>query len=113
ERVTGIEPAPSAWKAEALPLSYTRGAGTSLPGPWGWVRHRLVSAAGGGAVVTVAAGTLYTRSRPTPAGLPARGPRDVAQVGSASALGAEGRRFKSCHPDHEAWRVPEERGRPA
>ena len=24
ERVTGIEPAPSAWKAEALPLSYTR-----------------------------------------------------------------------------------------
>ncbi len=26
--------------------------------------------------------------------------RDVAQSGSASALGAEGRRFKSCHPDH-------------
>lgn len=26
ERVTGIEPAPSAWKAEALPLSYTRNA---------------------------------------------------------------------------------------
>ena len=25
--------------------------------------------------------------------------RDVAQLGSASALGAEGRRFKSCHPD--------------
>ena len=24
ERVTGIEPAQSAWKAEALPLSYTR-----------------------------------------------------------------------------------------
>lgn len=23
----------------------------------------------------------------------------VAQLGSASALGAEGRRFKSCHPD--------------
>lgn len=28
------------------------------------------------------------------------GHRDVAQLGSASALGAEGRRFKSCHPDH-------------
>ncbi len=27
-------------------------------------------------------------------------PRGVAQLGSASALGAEGRRFKSCHPDH-------------
>ena len=26
--------------------------------------------------------------------------RDVAQSGSASALGAEGHRFKSCHPDH-------------
>ena len=25
--------------------------------------------------------------------------RDVAQFGSASALGAECRRFKSCHPD--------------
>ena len=27
--------------------------------------------------------------------------RDVAQFGSASGLGPEGRRFKSCHPDHE------------
>ncbi len=25
--------------------------------------------------------------------------RDVAQLGSASVLGTEGRRFKSCHPD--------------
>ena len=29
------------------------------------------------------------------------GPRGVAQLGSASALGAEGRRFKSCHPDQQ------------
>ena len=29
-----------------------------------------------------------------------RANRGVAQLGSASALGAEGRRFKSCHPDH-------------
>lgn len=26
--------------------------------------------------------------------------RGVAQVASASVLGAEGRRFKSCRPDH-------------
>lgn len=26
--------------------------------------------------------------------------RGVAQFGSASGLGPEGRRFKSCHPDH-------------
>jgi hypothetical protein len=32
ERVTGIEPAPSAWKAEALPLSYTRGGPARRPG---------------------------------------------------------------------------------
>ena len=30
--------------------------------------------------------------------------RGVAQLGSASALGAEGRRFKSCHPD--SGRIP-------
>ena len=27
--------------------------------------------------------------------------RDVAQFGSASGLGPEGRRFESCHPDQE------------
>jgi hypothetical protein len=32
ERVTGIEPAPSAWKAEALPLSYTRVGSASVAG---------------------------------------------------------------------------------
>lgn len=30
----------------------------------------------------------------------ARMPRSVAQFGSASGLGPEGRRFKSCHSDH-------------
>jgi hypothetical protein len=29
-------------------------------------------------------------------------PRAIAQSGSASALGAEGRRFKSCRPEHQA-----------
>ena len=36
------------------------------------------------------------------------GNRDVAQLGSASGLGPEGRRFESCHPDqkflfHKIW----------
>ena len=31
--------------------------------------------------------------------------RGVAQPGSASALGAEGRRFKSCRPDHTKTQV--------
>ncbi len=30
--------------------------------------------------------------------------RDVAQLGSASGLGPEGRRFKSCHPDQFIFR---------
>ena len=33
ERVTGIEPAPSAWKAEVLPLNYTRRHTTPLGSP--------------------------------------------------------------------------------
>ena len=33
-----------------------------------------------------------------------RGKRGVAQVGSASGLGPEGRRFKSCHPDSQ-WKA--------
>lgn len=32
ERVTGIEPAPSAWKAEVLPLNYTRMHTTTVDG---------------------------------------------------------------------------------
>src|SRR6188768_2389514 len=31
ERVAGIEPAPSAWKAEVLPLNYTRSASRPVP----------------------------------------------------------------------------------
>ena len=33
ERVAGIEPASSAWKAEVLPLNYTRGNDSPTPGP--------------------------------------------------------------------------------
>jgi hypothetical protein len=31
ERVMGIEPTSSAWKAEVLPLNYTRADGADLP----------------------------------------------------------------------------------
>jgi Polyketide cyclase / dehydrase and lipid transport len=67
ERVTGIEPAPPAWKAGALPLSYTRRGFVILASP-----------------------------RRTLDGHDLRG---MAQLGSASALGAEGPRFKSGYPD--------------
>ncbi len=81
ERVTGIEPAWPAWKAGALPLSYTRevlpGHSTGSPG-----RPRLPP------------------------------PRGVAQLGSAPALGAGGRRFKSCHPDTTSAGLWNTRGHP-
>lgn len=45
ERVAGIEPAYSAWKAAALPLSYTR-ALTPAPvnGGGGWIRTNVAYA---------------------------------------------------------------------
>src|SRR5690625_4693425 len=89
ERVTRIELAPSAWKAEVLPLNYTRGRGFPAPhcdqDSTRFGRVRITGIMGPG---------------PRQAGLS----RDVAQLGSASALGAEGRRFKSCHPDK--WTLP-------
>ena len=33
--------------------------------------------------------------------------RDVAQLGSALRSGRRGRRFKSCHPDHDARKAPQ------
>ena len=35
ERVMGIEPTSSAWKAEVLPLNYTRADGADLPAAFG------------------------------------------------------------------------------
>ena len=71
--MTGIEPASSVWKTEALPLSYTRAS--------------LLDE-------TSFYGVEWSSSWPL-----AKNVRDVAQLGSASVLGTEGRRFKSCHPD--------------
>ena len=34
--------------------------------------------------------------------------RDVAQLGSALRSGRRGRRFKSCHPDHDAGKASKE-----
>ena len=47
ERETGIEPAPSAWKAEVLPLNYSRAGGTLMKtaamttagDTWNWWRE--------------------------------------------------------------------------
>ena len=83
ERVTGIEPALSAWKAEALPLSYTRAAKSAC------TTSTNGNVTGKPPSCEMRAVTRYDY-------LLARG---VAQLGSASALGAEGRGFKSRHPD--------------
>src|SRR6201996_8107262 len=48
ERVDGIEPTSSAWKAAALPLCYTRRGVTRLK-PWpGWLAESKPAKAGGG-----------------------------------------------------------------
>ena|SRR5690606_23904631 len=39
ERETGIEPAPSAWKAEVLPLNYSRAARNLTHDTWNWWRE--------------------------------------------------------------------------
>lgn len=156
ERVTGIEPAYPAWKAGALPLSYTRisaargkkpeasrrrGRGFAAPSssekrrtkakrqpataarcdtqypytgprakpPGPFTRWRAARVAWGRCVratrvlrahlgiLTVHSLAVYFTGLEL--GRETRGDRDVAQLGSASALGAEGRRFESCHPD--------------
>src|SRR6478752_5101225 len=94
ERATGIEPAPSVWKTETLPLSYARCAPTTVPVPAPDCRNVLIRRAPPRPGVrhgndgTPAARTL------TPLA-----PRGVAQFGSALALGARGRGFESRHPD--------------
>ena len=42
ERETGIEPAPSAWKAEVLPLNYSRAGQTRLGTAPVVVSHRVL-----------------------------------------------------------------------
>lgn len=99
ERATGIEPAPSVWKTEALPLSYAR----DHPALAGRARQPTESPNRTRGPVPCAAPN-HRRRAPgdRPAGLDgidSSSPRGVAQLGSALALGARGRGFKSRHPD--------------
>ena len=87
ERMTGIEPAPSAWKAEALPLSYIRGAANGAT-------EECSGSCGPPRLVVIRQGDRSDGST-----LDVEHHRGVAQLGSAPALGAGCRRFKSCHPD--------------
>lgn len=100
--MTGIEPAPSAWKAEALPLSYIR----THPKV---TRHNSTACTGLKSTRSLCNLPPLSPASCLRAGvaLALRGTkllmwlrRGVAQLGSAPALGAGGRRFKSCHPDH-------------
>ena len=98
ERMTGIEPAPSVWKTEALPLSYIREvvrrefSGKSLLlknlNQKCAVCKRQVN-------FQIDLLRLFRSGRKAWRSLL----RDVAQFGSAPVLGTGGCRFKSCHPD--------------
>lgn len=142
ERATGIEPAPSVWKTETLPLSYARDglrvearrqrtqcrrSPRSLPmavvenEPRAQAGRARESAACGRCGATegfplplLQAGWWAPSVDPTAEhaigcgpgelcggvdGIDCIPPRGVAQLGSALALGARGRGFKSRHPD--------------
>ena len=47
-RLDGIEPTTPAWKAEVLPLNYSRAAGIELRGPSGAVKPRMQRPRNGG-----------------------------------------------------------------
>jgi hypothetical protein len=104
ERATRIELAQPAWKAGALPLSYARAWSPNDRG----LAYRF--ARGGRRPVSPresrASGersepklTPMSRRAALPPTLAAQQSRGVAQFGSALALGARGRGFKSRHPD--------------
>ncbi len=119
ERPKGIEPSPSVWKTEALPLSYGR---TAAPSSCAAATRVLAGASRRrfGAVIAVlrhivqsgltyVLATAITRAAGVSKGAERRrrrtlapSLRGVAQLGSALALGARGRGFKSRHPDRSA-----------
>lgn len=138
ERATRIELASSVWKTEALPLSYARTVQIRAPcstarpadplsrssvcteelsGPERTCdRHpskgsRVVghAAAGPGGPPVLPVGPRAEGVYAWPSARRPAAPRGVAQVGSASGLGPEGRRFESCHPDSQRrarrWRT--------
>ena len=76
ERVTGIEPVYSAWKAAALPLCYTRGASAAPPLPPGdTIRQRCASA------------PSPVGPSPEPKGIVSTHPASARWSGAAQSLG--------------------------
>ena len=102
EGMTGIEPAPSVWKTEALPLSYipiwlSAEADCATPPYYMSARPRTS--------VQERCDRLAPAYFWAPIGVPSEGHRvhqahrDVAQLGRVLGLGPRCRRFDSCHPD--------------
>lgn len=119
EGMTGIEPALSVWKTEALPLSYIPERSTNFSTPL--TKNQIQ-----GYIRVFSQVIAYIHDFQAPLFAPQHAffyldfaktffvgyafqvvkTRGVAQLGSAFALGAKGRRFKSCHPDN-IQKVPE------
>ena len=99
ERVAGIEPASSAWKAEVLPLNYTRGNRLLTPGPTPAERGSKTPAAiilgGGGWIRTTEARASDLQSDPFGhSGTPPEG-RTFSRSGPPVSTGLEGEFFAS------------------
>ena len=92
ERVTGIEPAWPAWKAGALPLSYTRMFDAVFVLGLGYLCRSTVTESGLTLSPRLARVKISSRLTTCASG------RSV--VASAPALGAGDREFESPRPDH-------------
>ena len=101
EGLTGIELASSVWKTEALPLSYSPDIRRIVRRD---VRFRFYGMTRRCLCRTGPSARLLGADQHASACAPARG---VAQLGRAPALGAGGRRFKSCRPDITAPQNPD------
>ena len=99
ERAAGIEPASSAWKAEVLPLNYTRGNRLSTPGPTpadgGSKTPAEIILGGGGWIRTTEARASDLQSDPFGhSGTPPEG-RTFSRSGPPVSTGLEGEFFAS------------------
>ena len=99
ERVAGIEPASSAWKAEVLPLNYTRGNRYPTPGPTpadgGSKTPAGIILGGGGWIRTTEARASDLQSDPFGhSGTPPEG-RTFSRSGPPVSTGLEGEFFAS------------------
>ena len=99
ERAAGIEPASSAWKAEVLPLNYTRGNRLPTPGPTpangGSKTPTGIILGGGGWIRTTEARASDLQSDPFGhSGTPPEG-RTFSRSGPLVSTGLEGEFFAS------------------